>query len=328
MKRQTKIADLIETQIAVSEEMSSIANQVLTCVTPFFEDLINPKNLCAKSFEALVDASKSILSFESTFLKSENHTLASIADLFNSFEKLPALFSNLEQSIPSPEDLNKILKSKVHKSFIDFLSSKNIDLQFWFHFPYTYIETWAIFWTRALDIVSIDDNMYSVYLQCRTTLKKIEMQQQKKRISEMFKAKIEQLFKLSEKQKVFIPKDSSLLWCVAGRVIVKPHPVAASLFIFEDRVALMREDKVVVSSKLLNTWIVKSSMFPAKRNVVDVLGTKQSFVFEPANENESSALWKTWRTIASWCPSDWSIFQPVIIDPTEKDSIEWEVVNK
>jgi hypothetical protein len=326
--KQTKIGDLIENQIAVSEEMTSIANEIITYITPFYDELRNPQNICAKSFEALVNALKSIISFEAAFLKSSNHTLLSIAELFNSSEKLPALFNDLEQSIPSADELAKLSKSKTHKSFIDSLAAKNVDLPFWFHFPYLYIKTWVIFWTRALEIVTIDDDLYSVYLQCRAALKKIEMDQQKIRIMEMFKPSLEKLYKHSEKQKVFIPKDSALLWCVSGHMIQHPQPVPASLFIFEDRVALMREDKLVISSNLLNTWIVRSSMFPAKRNVVDVLCTKQSFAFEPLNENESIALWKTWKTVGSWCPNDWSIFQPVIIDPDEKETLEWHVVNK
>ena len=328
MKKATKITDLIETQFAVSEEMSSVAQQIIESLTPFFSELTSEQSLCSQSFKALMNIAKEIIKFESSFVKLESHSLTTIADLFSSFISFNPLFTELENNLPSSADIQKIAKSKPHKAFNESLAQKNANLSFWFQFPYIYIKTWSIFWTRVLEIVTINDNFYSVYLQCRSSVTKIEQSEQKMRVSEMFKSKLEQLYKASEKQKVFIPKDSALLWCVSGKILLKPQPLNAMLFVFEDRVAILREDKTVFSSKLLNTWIVKSSMFPGKQNVVDILCTQQSFAFEPANDSESTALWKTWNSIATWCPNDWSIFQPVVIDPEEKNTIQWEVVNK
>ena len=331
MKKASKITDLIETQIAISEDTISIIQEIIETITPFFSILSSPQNPCNQSFSLLMQISKEILKFETSFSKLESHSLLTISDLFNTFEiSFQNLFENLAKNSLSSSDIQKLMKSKPHKPFFDTLTSKNIDLSFWFQFPYTYVKTWSIFWTRVLDIVTINDNLYSIYLQCRSSIQKIELSEQKSRVAEMFKSKLEQLFKSSAKHKVFIPKDSALLWCISGKIILKPAPVKVTLFIFEDRVAILRDDKekTVFSSKLLNTWMVKSSMYPAKQNIIDILCTQQSFAFEPANEQESTALWKTWGSIATWCPQDWSIFQPVVIDPTEKESIQWEYVNK
>ncbi|EAY01439.1 hypothetical protein TVAG_490270 [Trichomonas vaginalis G3] len=312
----------------MSSEMCSLAQQILESVTPFYEDLIKTGNLCSQAFETLVQISKKIISFETKFVKSSVQSLNSIVDLFNSEPELRDLYKILDENIPTPADFQKIAKSKSHKPFLDALSSKNVDLKFWFSFPYTYIATWTVFWKQILEIIPVDDSCYSIYQHCLLDLNKIEFESQHARIAQQFKDKLTKLFKLSDKQKVFIPKNSPLLWLVPGYHVCKPSNIKADLFIFEDRVVLCREDNLLISSKLLNTWIVKSPMHPAQLNIVDVLGTKQSFAFQPETENDAIALWKTWDSIATWCPSDWSMFQPIIIDPNEKDEIEWETVYK
>lgn len=328
MNTVSKITDLVNLQIDVSAGTCDMAQQILEILTPFYQELTKEGNICANSFATLVDLVKKIISFETKFFKAHAPTLNTIVDQFSTFDELKNLFKNFSENLPSTADLVKISKSKLHKPFLDVLASKNSTLNYWFMFPYTYVASWSVFWKQVLEVIPIDDGYYSIYQKCLSELKKIEFETKHVRVAQQFKDKLAKLYKISDKQKVFIPKNSPLIWCLSGFHVTTPSNIPANLFIFEDRVVLFRKDNLIISSKLLNTWIIESSMYPAEQNVVAVLGTKQSYAFQLASEADATALWQTWNSVATWCPSDWSIFTPVIVKPDEEDDIFWEAVYK
>ena len=325
MNKKDQLINLVNSMILFEKDTSLKCEQILELVSPFSTVLTEPENFLRIQFSTLLNILHIISDFSSKIINIQSFSLNAIADYIFLVTDLPTIFIKLESEFPTLDDINKIQKQKKIRSLITILKEKHLDLFNIFHFHFNFSLNWFRFWTQILEITSSNDSNYTLYQDCWIKFKSIENNKILRTLLDNFSLELNSLKKIASEQHIFLPLESNFKWCVKGKIISELRPLETTIFLYEDRIIIFRSDKIIFSSSILHTWILKSVMYAEKENVLDILGIKYSFSFQTLNNFDKESFWKSWNSLPIWCPEDWSIFQPIINDPNQQDIFEYEI---
>lgn len=328
MQNNTIKEDLVQEIIAYIRDTDPRIKNFLDKAAPYREILTKPDSSSSKGFSALLNLYTALHNFTQAVLQKPSPNLSILADIVTKDDEIQKKFKELNDKMPSPNDLNKITNSKQYSKFVKDVSETGI--VYAFNYPFTIAAKLERFWSQVLNLVPAEDAVRGLYQACRQKFKAIDHKQTFERNAAKFSKQLEQLKAYGKQKDIIFPNDMKLHWCIHGSVMAPPQqpPIPAYLFIFEDRLALMRSDKVVKCNLILNVWILPSAMYPRNLHVVDVLTTDFSFAFQPENLSESDALWKSWNVIANTAPLDYNIYQPVMLSNDPPPQLEWVEINE
>lgn len=326
-----KMAKVNDTIRKVLEEERGIETQVnafLEQMQPSREKFSKDSST-SKCIIAIMSMFELISRFERALFASERHTLDSIERVLNQVN-IKQGFVFLDQNFPTQAEVEKIGKLKEIKTLEE---KSGFPISYWFQLPYKVADRWNRFWRTIIDIVGKQDGRVASYQHCLSEFKIVDQNQKFRERAEIFASQMSLLKDAMGNASSIAFAYLRLHHCVAGYVLTgsisNPTKSTAYLFMFDDRIILLRtKEKIVKTANLLNVWIVPSAVFARSSRVVDVLSTEYSFAFQPASAAESEGLWKNWRNIASKAPRDFAIFQPVNMSEGAMPFLDWVEINE
>ncbi|OHT00476.1 hypothetical protein TRFO_32841 [Tritrichomonas foetus] len=329
---QETIQEKIREVIQFEKETLPQITRFLKTIEPFLEEITKTESPIAVSYLTLHTIFQKLRSFEKDILAISKPTIDSFADEIIK-RGLNKEFLNLNMNMPTAPDLQKFMGLKSQANFAQAVTALKMDFVYWFHLPFIVAAKWERFWIFILSMIPSEDPARGVYQQCRNEFKAVDHEQMFRRAAETSKKQLELLKQYGKNANIDFNESLKLRICVKGSIVTgsiqSPVNVPAHLFLFEDRIAILNvNEKSVKQQSNLSVWLVQSTVFPKSQMVIDVLGIDFSFAFQPENSVDFEALKHNWEILRSQKPKDYSIYQPIRLNSSEPDALEWVEINE
>lgn len=319
--KNDEIADLIKKQIRISIDIGEICFLIVEHISKSIDELHNGKNSVLDKLKILENLLIKIREFSVSFVSSRNHSLPAIADFVNTEGYIFDYFIDFRAIIPPVKDIEKLYNSNSPKKQDSTADETHTDLFCYFIFPYCYISIWVCFWNSILELIPIEDPIVSLYQDCRTKFRSVELSLQRNLLKEKFSDDYARLISIEGLTSVYIPSEDTLRWSVKGTILNQLKPKNAQLFIFNERVIVVLENRAI-SSSFKEIDIIKSPAYPESKNTLLIIGFSESFSFKVDSRFSFLTTLLFWGCICKEKHESYDKFQPVSYT---SDSIEDQI---
>jgi hypothetical protein len=299
---------MAEAEAAIHKEVTNFLNwvrsQLADCVFHRLCVAITPP---VKGPRELTTA---CLSLNELFQDLGQHTSASLTEICNCVQrhKIHGSIVALDQQLPSPARMSKLKKSG---EFGPIVHAK-IEVAEAFQQPFSAVTQCHRFFTAVLGLLPPTDSRRAMVDLVRSEFVIFD---ENRRFQQLRQQYSEQLERLVAAGKGTLDLDQLHLYSFCAGFILRgtierPERQSAHLFFFKEFMAL--HEITCAAVRLFNypdLWVVPiSPIFGGE--IVDILGTKMSFAFEPADRK---AFLAAWTAMACERCRDFTEYQPVTL---------------
>jgi hypothetical protein len=246
-------------------------------------------------------------------------TLAVVVQAYSTNPGLGPAFQALNKNFPAPKVVAKLRKNNVIKQCED---RSKMDLASIFSFLTGIAGRWTRFWDDVIALTSHNDPSWSTYNTNRGVTQVVDSGGAFQLSTDKFQKQIDMLREAARQSEIHLAEELKLHTCVRGFTITGSIENAGRLntimYLFEDKLALLQDGRTLKIESVPNLWFLNSPIYGRNHKVVDILGTKWSFAFEPETPAENEEMWKTWKMLSPGQPKDFGVFRPVQLSADPK----------